>query len=155
MITYIKGDLFAEKHPLIAHGCNCQGVMGSGVAKIVKEKFPQAYNSYRDFYEVYADNSLKNQLLGKVQFSHCGETIIANCFTQESYGKGIGIKFVSYDAVDKCMINIENFIEKSEKEISYVAMPKIGVGLGGGAWCVIEAIIISRLNNFDVKVYEL
>jgi hypothetical protein len=37
-IEYIKGDLFTTKCKYIAHGCNSQGVMGPGVAKLIKEK---------------------------------------------------------------------------------------------------------------------
>ena len=36
MIEYIKGDLFSEPHKIIDHVVNCYGVMGSGVAKIIR-----------------------------------------------------------------------------------------------------------------------
>lgn len=34
-------------------------------------------------------------------------------------------------------------------------MPKIGAGLGGGNWEVIEAIINHRLKDHNVTVWEL
>ena len=34
MIEYRKGNLLDVTSGLIAHGVNCQGVMGSGVAKL-------------------------------------------------------------------------------------------------------------------------
>lgn len=53
-IKYIKGDLFSH-FPLsknavsiLAHSCNCQGVWGGGIAAVFKQKYPTAYNSYRD-----------------------------------------------------------------------------------------------------------
>ena len=32
---------------IICHQVNCQGVMGSGIAKQVREKYPNVYNSYK------------------------------------------------------------------------------------------------------------
>lgn len=51
MIRYIKGDLLETDAPVIVHGCNCQGVMGSGVAKQIKEKYFTVYEIYRKIYE--------------------------------------------------------------------------------------------------------
>ena len=36
MIQYKKGDLLSVTKGIIAHGCNAQGVMGSGVALQIK-----------------------------------------------------------------------------------------------------------------------
>ena len=35
----------------IMHVCNAQGVMGSGVAKEIKERVPNAYKSYKNLHE--------------------------------------------------------------------------------------------------------
>lgn len=40
MIKHIKGDIFQSGADVILHQVNCQGVMGSGVAKQVREKYP-------------------------------------------------------------------------------------------------------------------
>lgn len=40
MIKHIKGDIFQSSADVILHQVNCQGVMGSGVAKQVREKYP-------------------------------------------------------------------------------------------------------------------
>ncbi len=72
--------------------------------------------------------------------------VILNCITQEFYGKD-NKRYVSYDAVDECMQELNIYEE--------IAMPKIGAGLGGGDWSVIEAIINHRLNDRKVTVYYL
>lgn len=38
-IKYIKGSLLDTDAKIIVHGCNCQGVMGSGVAKQLKKNY--------------------------------------------------------------------------------------------------------------------
>jgi O-acetyl-ADP-ribose deacetylase (regulator of RNase III) len=157
MITYIKGDLFAENHKIIAHGVNCQGVMGSGVAKIIKEKYPWAYTAYKDFCELRDPI----YLLGEVRPCWNDEDVlILHCFTQLEYGKD-GRRYISYDAVDDCMKRIadnmywKGVIGPNKICSDPIAMPKIGAGLGGGEWSIIESIINHRLKDHQVIVYEL
>lgn len=149
MIEYRKGDLFAEEHPLIAHGVNCQGVMASGVAKIVKEKYPKAYGSYIEACE----QRDQHDNLGRIRFCMDGKVQIAHCFTQLYFGRDEGIRYVSYDAVDDCTYKLNKFM--TNWKIPYVAMPKIGAGLGNGKWEIIEAIINTNLKDQKVVVYVL
>ena len=47
MFTMENGDLFGSvEHGLIVHGCNALGVMGSGFAKLVRDKCSVAYQAY-------------------------------------------------------------------------------------------------------------
>ena len=42
-----RGNLFDNVEcGHIIHGCNAQGVMGSGVAAIIRAKYPMAYKTY-------------------------------------------------------------------------------------------------------------
>ena len=45
-IIYKKGNLLDAQTDVIAHQVNCQGVMGSGVAKQIKEKWPDVFKQY-------------------------------------------------------------------------------------------------------------
>lgn len=154
-IEYIKGDLFSTKIKTIVHGCNAQGVMGSGVAKIIKERYPKAFDRYRKQYEQF--NHLN---MGHVIPVPCGDRvndpdnykIVVNAITQDFYGRD-GSRYVSYDAVAECMKTINRFFEVYG--IDEVAMPQIGAGLGGGDWNVIAAIIESELKNVKPYVYVL
>ena len=149
MINYIKGDLFTTPDNIIAHGVNCQGVMGSGVAKVIRNKYPQAYQDYLDFCALRDPDYF---LLGAVKSSHQPDgKIILNCFTQLDYGKD-GKRYVSYDAIDDCMVYINEYLDPRTGNIS---MPKIGAGLGGGNWEVIESIIKYRLDKHTVNVYYM
>ncbi len=145
-IEYRKGNLLNVTSGIIAHGCNAQGVMGSGVAKGIREKFPTAYRYYRDQYTSGYQSSLG---LGDVQIvSVVPKTLyVANLITQEFYGTS-GNRYVSYDAVDECFDNL--FARNIPKQI--VNIPKIGAGLGGGDWSVIESIIESRMQQYKDQV---
>ena len=146
-IEYRKGDLFQTDVKTIVHGCNAQGVMGSGVAKIVREQFPKAYERYVKEYKLH--NHLN---LGSIMAVPCNNKIIVNAITQEWFGSD-GQRYVSYDAVDDAMQKINNMYEVYGYD--EVAMPQIGAGLGGGSWEVIEQIIEHRLDKVTPIVYIL
>lgn len=146
-INYVNGDLFATDIKTIVHGCNAQGVMGSGVAKGIRENFPKAYERYVKEYKLH-----NHLAMGSITVVPCDNKIIVNAITQEYYGRD-GSKYVSYDAVDEVMkaINSMHYVYG----IKEIAMPQIGAGLGGGDWKVIEAIIEHRLSLVNPTVYVL
>lgn len=50
MAVVIKeGNVFDSDAKIICHQVNCQGVMGSGVAKEVRERYPKVYEQYHEF----------------------------------------------------------------------------------------------------------
>jgi O-acetyl-ADP-ribose deacetylase (regulator of RNase III) len=142
-IEYVKGDIFKSEHRFILHGCNAQGVMGAGFAKLVKEKHPFAYKNY---LYVHQTRGLK---LGEVIIVRCKGRVIIHAITQQYYGSD-GKRYVSYDAVANAMAAIEENLYGNT-----VAMPKIGSGLAGGDWNVIAAIIETELKSVKPIVYEL
>jgi O-acetyl-ADP-ribose deacetylase (regulator of RNase III) len=46
-MKFLSGNLLDVNDGIIVHGCNCQGVWGSGVAKQMKEKYPEAFTKYQ------------------------------------------------------------------------------------------------------------
>lgn len=46
-IHIINGDLFETTAKYICHQVNCKGKMGSGVAKQIRERYPEVYSAYR------------------------------------------------------------------------------------------------------------
>jgi O-acetyl-ADP-ribose deacetylase (regulator of RNase III) len=47
MIIYKTGDIFTSTYSAIVNTVNCVGVMGAGLAKQFKEKYPQYFEEYR------------------------------------------------------------------------------------------------------------
>ena len=45
-MEWIKGDLLEADLDYYCHQVNCQGKMGSGIAKSIKEKWPIVYDKY-------------------------------------------------------------------------------------------------------------
>lgn len=145
-IQYIKGDLLATPYHLIVHGCNAKGRMGSGVAKLIKQKFPQAYQSY---YNQFVKSGLE---LGQVIFVEDQGKIIANGITQENYGRD-GQLYIDYQAINNVIKTVDDYA--CEQNISHIAMPLLGAGLGGGDWNIISNIIEQQCQNTIPVVYTL
>jgi O-acetyl-ADP-ribose deacetylase (regulator of RNase III) len=141
-IEYIEGDLFETDIKHILHGCNAKGVMGGGVAAIVRAKFPAAYKAYIDHMNKHG---LK---LGEIILAEQNGKVIINAITQENFGGG-RTRYVSYDAVAEVMRKV------NELGIQKVAMPLVGAGLAGGDWFLISKIIEKELTKVRPYVYVL
>lgn len=136
----VRGDLLLlteQGHfDVLVHGCNCFCTMGAGIAKQIKSRYPDAWD---------ADLSTKNgdrQKLGS--FSAAELTLdnhsfsVVNAYTQYHW-RGRGMK-ADYDAIARVFRAIAE--RYSGQHIAY---PKIGAGLAGGDWNVIETIIDEAL----------
>jgi O-acetyl-ADP-ribose deacetylase (regulator of RNase III) len=149
-IIYLHGNLLDTDIPIILHGCNAQGVMGSGVAKAIRAKYPQAYQIYKITCDCAED---KKDLLGTiVWFTHNHDVFIGNAITQEYYGRS-GKCYIDYNAINNVMVEANSFAESWECPV--VAMPFIGAGLGGGSWRRISAIIEEAFTYATPVVYSL
>lgn len=144
-IEYIKGDLFQTPHKVIVHGCNDLGVMGSGVAKIVRDNYPEAYEKYM---QVYEKEGLEG---GTIIPAFSNGKVIVNAISQ--YGYGRSGRFVNYEWIAAIFAKLNVYCSVNAE--THIAMPQIGAGLGGGSWEVISAIIESEAKSYTPVVYIL
>ena len=132
MIQTLVGDALLHPDGLIVHGCNCQGVMGSGFALAVKKRYPHVYQEY-----VRRHKETPWQL-GEVQIIEVGPSkYICNAMTQVKYGPG-GRRYVEYFAIEECFWMINQVANALQLDVIF---PKIGAGLAGGDWEIISGII--------------
>jgi O-acetyl-ADP-ribose deacetylase (regulator of RNase III) len=154
MIEYRKGDLLdyrnsnPDKPTVIAHSANNKGVMGSGVARAIMADPIRGKSVYADYMEAFKLTGLQ---LGMVIYTPAsdGQFSVLTIIGQDGYGYD-GKKYVDYNALKKAFKEINK-----AQLFTELAMPKIGAGLGGGDWAVIEKIIKEELTNKKVIVYEL
>jgi len=148
MIEYVKGSVFDTDCDIIAHGCNCRGGFGKGVAYHMAKLHPRAKEWYLKKHKA------GDWTLGDVQFLNSKDKIIANCATQDTYWQTGDKKEVlaNYWAIRSCMVKLAYFADINRMT---VAMPKIGAGLAGGDWDKIEKIINHEFGEIPIKVYVL
>lgn len=144
MIKYKVGNLLDCEEQIIIHGCNAQGVMGSGVAKAIREKYPEAYETYMSYKPIGYKLGTINFAIGK------DGKLIGNAITQKYYGRNKNIVYVSYESIREVFkfINL-TFVDDS------VAIPRIGAGLANGDWNIIENIINEECKDVTIVVYDL
>lgn len=160
-ISYRIGNLLNHPDKFIAHGCNAQGKMGSGVAKAIRDRYPKAYGVYA------AQHERSGLILGKVIAADCSPHTVLNCITQEFYGRD-GALYVSYDAIERAIQTVDELmrVERSKiytscdkqgdpSPIPRVGYPLIGGDLGGGDWAVISKIIEDFSDHHQPIVYLL
>lgn len=144
-IQYIRGNLFDTDIKHIVHGCNAQGVMGSGVAAIVRRDYVAAYQEYVKLYQ------LRGLHLGEIQAVPSNGKVIINAITQDKMGGPQ--RHANYEAIAVAMEQIDDMFSTTYQ--GRVAMPLIGAGLANGDWKVISAIIESELKNVQPVVYHI
>ncbi len=147
IIKYVKGDATAPVSPglkVIAHIVNDQGRWGKGFVVALSRRWPEPEIAYRalDRYE-----------LGTVQLVHVNEdTIVANMCAQHGFASPRRPVAVDYAALGICLDDIANRCVGAS-----VHCPRIGCGLGGGRWDIVETLLTRRLcsQGMNVTVYDL
>lgn len=141
------GDILTVERGIIVHGCNAQGVMASGIAKQIKDKWPGCFDTYSKALRI-----AQHTLGIIIPYQVSSDLIIVNAVTQEYYGKDKK-KYVSYWAINEVFIAIANIECKMQLGVHY---PLIGAGLGGGDWSIISDIIESQMTglNHTLWIYE-
>ena len=150
MVKIVNGNLLDATEDVICHQVNCQGVMNSGVAKAIRDKWPEVYFAYRAYTHSYTD---ENELLGKSFLVSLNDSpqVVMNMFAQNLYGYD-GSSYTSYDAFYKCLEDIK---KKVSCHCSIAFPYKIGSDRGGASWDVIYAMICDVLGDWDVTIYKL
>jgi O-acetyl-ADP-ribose deacetylase (regulator of RNase III) len=145
-IEYQTGDLFTSRLPALAHGCNCAGAMGRGIAVQFRTRWPQMYEEYREqcFKGVFTPGSVFMYQQG------AASPVIFNLGTQSSWRTGAVLNWVSR-AVD-AMLDLA-----TEHDIAAVGMPRIGAGLGGLPWPKVDQVLRAAAGSSPVRlvVYTL
>lgn len=147
-IEYRFGDLLSHPGRYILQGCNAQGKMNKGVAKAIRELYPQVFEQYR------ARHELAPLQLGEVITVDCGKHLILNGITQDKYsedGEDVDVVYADYQAIarvvnlcdalldfDTRSRSLPGLIEMPRPEL---AMPLIGAGLAHGDWGIISQSI--------------
>ena len=153
MIHYVQGDITKSDCDIICHQVNCQGAMNSGVAKAIREKWPEVYDNYKRWCD---REEYKEDLLGHyqtIQINNNPQKWIVNLFTQQYYGYN-GIRYTDYEAFYSSISHLA--IEFSNVPNKTIAFPyKIGCVRGGANWNIIRTMIEEVFKDRDIYFYSL
>lgn len=151
-MKYIKGDAtspIGEGNKIIVHICNDIGAWGAGFVLALSKKWDAPEKEYREWHKKQTDFEL-----GNVQFVQVEEDLyVANIIGQRDITKKNSIPPIRYEAVEEGLRKVAG---KAKEINASIHMPRIGSGLAGGDWNIIESIIVKTLidNNVSVTVYD-
>lgn len=153
-LTVLKGDATspqAKGVKLIAHICNDRGGWGKGFVVAISSRWSEPEKAYRQWHRNRAENDFG---LGAVQFVQVEEYIwVANMVAQHGMKGNAKSPPIRYDAVEACLVQVSR---KAQELGASVHMPRIGCGLAGGKWELIEPLIMRTLcaKNVPATVYD-
>lgn len=143
-VIFTKGDLFAtEGLTAYAHGCNCAGAMGAGIAIEFRKRWPRMYEEYA---VRCADKRFQ---LGDVfVWSEEGATIY-NLGTQAHWRKKAQIPALARALRTMTTLATNAGIER-------IGLPRIGAGLGGLDWVRVKRVLaeVGAETKVSLEVFE-
>jgi len=152
-INYVIGDATCPESDsdiiIIAHICNDVGAWGKGFVLAISKKWKEPELCFRND-EI---NGLGDIDLIEVE----PNLFVCNMIAQHGISAINNIPPIRYDALRICLIKLRKYILERSFYSYSVNMPKIGSGLAGGDWNIIEKIIIEELciYNIEVNIYTL
>jgi O-acetyl-ADP-ribose deacetylase (regulator of RNase III) len=157
----IQGDLIEAfinnevRH--MAHGVNCFGVMGAGIARTVQKEIPDAFRAYQAVCD--SDQSDGKSLLGGICFGvgpEQGNGLCFNLFTQHYPGPDARM-----ECIEKAFSSLnEKFGHGAQEGVlarleGTLGIPMIGCGIGGLVWSEVEELINRVTPNIQIVLYVL
>ena len=163
MIKFFNGDLLKSGCDIICHQVNEYGVMGSGIAKQIKEKYPKAFV---DYIKAIKEAKSKGKKLPLIALSKQPDNIVvANMFTQRN-GK-TDLEILRNAVVFLGMQIIDLFTTKlkfNEMTGAFFDRPfrvgipyKYGCGIAKGDWESVLKIwedVFGELEYIDLEVWK-
>lgn len=139
-----QGDLFAaDDLPALAHGCNCVGSMGRGIAVEFRRRWPAMYEAYR---RECREGRFKP---GGVFVWDAGGRTIFNLGTQPLPRPSARLEYIRTAVLEATRI-------AESRSIPAIGMPRIGAGLGGLQWDSVKAVLeeVAEQTGVLLRVYE-
>lgn len=150
MLKRDKGNIIdmaeAGQFQVIVHGCNCQNVMGSGLAKELRERYPTVFAA-----DVKATEQWKIPItkLGNFSYAYTGTVsnpfIVINAYTQLHYLP----RNVDHFEYESFKLILRKLIPLAKTPDTNFGFPYIGMGLAGGRSDRIIPMIQKFANEVD------
>lgn len=151
-MKFLKGNIVDAPEGIIGQQVNCQMVMGSGLAKSIRDKYPRVYDEY---IAVMGASPIKHRL-GRCQIVEVirNRLYVANLFGQYDFGFK-KMLYTDYTALGMALRNLQRWRTTSGHDNLPVYLPNgLGCGLGGGDWKIVEGIIRDAVPDANIVRYD-
>lgn len=133
------GNILDISYGIIGHQVNCQMVMGAGLAKQIRAKYPWVYSEYMN---VMGKATISNRL-GKCQMVEIqrAKLYVANLFGQYDY-RPSNVRHTDYAALGMALRNLKRWKDTFLPFDFPIYLPAgLGCGLAKGDWTIVSGII--------------
>jgi O-acetyl-ADP-ribose deacetylase (regulator of RNase III) len=168
-LSYLVGnalDPIDNGPTILVHCCNnlIPGVMGGGIALGIRQKWPIVYDEYRVWSlnegsiigSTWESGSYRLGEIQLVQVEH--HLKVCNLLGQQDVGDFHGMPAVRYQSIEEGLWRLRDWMESNKnKYYKNIVSPRMGAGLAGGDWQLIEGAItrVFDKTKFNWTVYDL
>jgi O-acetyl-ADP-ribose deacetylase (regulator of RNase III) len=159
-LIYKEGNLLLAKDAeVIGHQANCQNTFGSGIARTIREMYPDAYKADCDA-AIEKVNTLGRFSIGYIPADNNISSIrrIYNLYGQNLFGKGT--RQTNYDALYSALEGMAHDLIENDMDLPVppVGFPyQMGSFRGGGSFDIVSRLIEVAFDDYpsDVIIYRL
>lgn len=145
MLLNIRGDILKSTTEAIVNPVNCEGIMGKGLAYQVRNMYPKTYREYK-----IACKEERLQI-GKMHWTKENNKIIINFPTKNKWREKSRISYIT-----EGLVSLRYLVK--ELNITSIAVPPLGCGLGGLNWSQVSQILTNFLepisDNVTIYIYQ-
>lgn len=145
-VEHVTGDLldFPAGINVIAHCCNLQRQMGSGVALAIRQRYPAAYDAYVASFEVGTAK------MGAFSYADVGDgRSVINLYAQEHYGTTR--RHLDYEGLYQSLALLKHLLQ-GLKDPQVLGVPYLlGCARAGGRWPIVLAMITDLFEASPIR----
>ena len=140
MLTYLYNSIFDSPAQTLVNTVNTEGVMGKGIAKSFRERYPAMYGEYRKL----CDNS--DFAIGNLHLWKANDHWVLNFPTKTTWRLPSKIEYIER--------GLDTFVKNYEKMgIVSASFPPLGCGNGNLNWSDVGPIMDFYLSTINIPIY--
>lgn len=147
-MNILNKDILTIDRGIICHQVNCQGVMGTGIALSIKQKWPKVFEEYRNKLLMPRYKNLgRAQIIAVNDHLYC-----CNLYGQFDYGRDY--RRTEYGSIYRALKTLKNSIDTMENN-GIVDLPvyfpyKMSCNNAGGDWNLVMEMLDELFPNCNI-----
>jgi len=140
MLTYLYASLFDSPAQTLVNTVNTMGVMGKGIAKTFRERYPAMFAEYKEF-------CTKGELtVGSLHLWKGGDRWVLNFPTKTTWRLPSKLEYIEK--------GLQTFVKNYERMgIVSASFPPLGCGNGNLNWEDVRPMIEQYLSKINIPIY--
>jgi O-acetyl-ADP-ribose deacetylase (regulator of RNase III) len=140
MLVYLESDLFTSPAQTLVNTVNTEGVMGKGVAKTFKQKYPEMFAEYKRLCD------RKELRIGTLMLWRGADHWILNFPTKTTWRLPSRLSYVEE--------GLKKFVDTHEDlGITSISFPPLGCGNGNLDWKNVKPLMERYLRDLSIPIY--